>query len=82
MTLIHLNHLHTLYVAEESTGRKVYNFICGFNTTKQEKLTREEIDAMRRKITDIGEDPFWEYFMNVNAVVVVAVTCFIIGFYA
>ena len=58
--------------------KKVYNWACGFSESSQTKLTR----AQKFEMMDISENPFWSRVCDVNAVLAVAVTCFIIGFYA
>ena len=45
-------------------------------------MTKEEREEMEKKLTDIEEDPLWSQVCNINAVIAIAATCFIIGFYA
>jgi len=65
-----------------STMKNVYNKVCGFNKPPVPKLSAEEAAALRVKMTDIHEDPLWSRVCDINAIVAISVTCFIIGFYA
>lgn len=67
---------------EPSKGKKIYNSICGFNTEPPPKLTKEEEATMRKAQTNIDEDPFWSKVCDINAVIAISLTCFVIGFYA
>lgn len=67
---------------EPSFPRRMYNSFCGFNTTPPPKMTKEEEAEMKKQATDIKENPFWSKVCDINAVIAIAVTCFIIGFYA
>jgi sodium/glucose cotransporter 9 len=67
--------------AEISRGRKIYNFICGVSL-EPVKLTKDEQLAVDKEMTNIDENPFWSRICDVNAIVAIALTCFIIGFYA
>ncbi len=74
--------------------RKIFNFLCGVESasnshnveqsggeTKAEKpKTKEELAWEAAEF--LQEEPWWRTFVNVNAVVLMAVTIFFIGFYA
>ena len=75
--------------------RKIFNFLCGIESasnlhnveqsggegTKAEKTkTKEEL--AREAAEFLHEEPWWHTFVNVNAVILMAVTIFFIGFYA
>ena len=68
--------------SEPALPMRVYNWICGFNTEPTPKLTKEEEADTRRKQTDIKENLFWSQVCDINAVIAIAATCFVIGFYA
>ncbi|CAH1777913.1 unnamed protein product [Owenia fusiformis] len=66
-----------------SKARKVYNFICGIEPEQTKtKLSKEAAAAIRAEMTDIAETPFLSNIMNINAIIAIAVTCFLIGFFA
>ena len=75
-----VNYLYTF--TELSRAKNIYNTVCGFNRPPPPRRSKEELAEIRRKLTDIDEDPFWEKVCDINAVIAVAITCFIIGFYA
>lgn len=64
-----------------STSKNIYNKVCGFNKPPPPKLSDEEKAEMRRIMTNIHEDPTWSRICDINAVIAISVTCFIIGFY-
>lgn len=63
-------------------ARKVYNFVCGVSDAKPPKLTKKEKEELRQKATSIEENKLWSKICDINAVIAIAVTCLIIGFYA
>ena len=65
-----------------SKSKRLFNKACGFSDTPTPKPTKEEKAAYKKSITTIEEDPYWSSVCDWNAVVAIAVTCFIIGFYA
>jgi sodium/glucose cotransporter 9 len=67
---------------ESSTGRKVYNLLCGFSDKKAPKLSEEEKAQNRKDMTSLVENPTASKLCDINAVIAIGVTCFIIGFYA
>ena len=45
------------------------------------EITEEEKRALAMKATDISEKKNWRIFLNINAILLIAFTVFIIGFY-
>ncbi|KAM5238300.1 solute carrier family 5 member 4-like [Ctenodactylus gundi] len=68
---------------EKSRGclRKAYDFFCGLQKTGP-KLTKDEEEALEKKLTDTSEKPFWKTVMNINAIIVLAVAVFFYGYFA
>jgi len=67
--------------SEELTmGQRIYNAACGFGESGP-KLTEEEAAEQRKIMTDISEDPLITQICDINGVLAVTLTCFIIGFY-
>ena len=71
-----------LFSADYSCPRKAYNVACGVSDIIPAKLTKEEKAAAVMKATNIDEDPTWAKVCDYNAVAAIAITCFVIGFYA
>uniref|UniRef100_A0A7N9CD80 Solute carrier family 5 member 4 n=1 Tax=Macaca fascicularis TaxID=9541 RepID=A0A7N9CD80_MACFA len=67
---------------EQSRGglKKAYDLFCGLQ--KGPKLTKEEEEALRKKLTDTSERPLWRTIVNINAILLLAVVVFIYGYYA
>ncbi|KAM5238301.1 solute carrier family 5 member 4-like [Ctenodactylus gundi] len=61
--------------------RRAYDLFCGLQTTKP-KLTKEEEEALMKKLTDTSEKPLWKTMMNINAIILLAVTVFINAYFA
>nr|XP_020007461.1 low affinity sodium-glucose cotransporter-like isoform X1 [Castor canadensis] len=68
---------------EESRGcfRKAYDIFCGLQNTGP-KLTKEEEEALKKKLTDTSEKPFWRTVMNINAIILLAVGIFAYAYFA
>nr|XP_020654835.1 sodium/glucose cotransporter 1 isoform X1 [Pogona vitticeps] len=66
---------------ELSCLRKSYNWFCGLEQGGP-KLSKEEEEAMRQKLMDTTEDPFWRRVVNVNGIILLAVAIFCHGFFA
>ncbi|XP_007952147.2 solute carrier family 5 member 4 [Orycteropus afer afer] len=68
---------------EEPRGcfEKAYDIFCGLQK-KGPKLTREEEEALRRKLTDTSEKPLWRTIVNINAILLLAVAVFVHGYFA
>lgn len=70
-------------VKKRNIGRLVYNWLCGIdNKPKQRTLTLEDKILIKKKMTDIGENPRAKLVSAVAAVAVAAVTTFLLGFFA
>ncbi|XP_030770936.1 solute carrier family 5 member 4-like isoform X1 [Rhinopithecus roxellana] len=71
---------------EQSRGclKKAYDLFCGLQKgpKKGPKLTKEEEEALRKKLTDTSERPLWRTIVNINAILLLAVVVFIHGYYA
>lgn len=45
-------------------------------------MTKEQKEEAMKKSTNIEEDPLWARICDYNGVAAIAITCFVIGFYA
>ena len=63
-------------------ARRVYNLICGVSDNQSPKMTKQQRETQKRELSSIDENPTWSRICDINAVVVLCVACFIIGFYA
>ncbi|KAK2497983.1 hypothetical protein MC885_013800 [Smutsia gigantea] len=70
-------------VPEETRGclRKAYDLFCGLQK-KGPKLSKEEEEVQRQKLTDTSEKPLWKTVVDVNAIVLLTVAIFIHGYFA
>lgn len=68
---------------EETRGclRKAYDLFCGLQN-KGPKLSKEEEEAQKKKLTDTSEKPLWRAIVNVNAILLLIVVVFMRGYYA
>ncbi|XP_076721783.1 solute carrier family 5 member 4 isoform X1 [Callospermophilus lateralis] len=73
----------TLDHPEQSRGclRKTYDLFCGLQK-EGPKLTKEEEEALKRKLTDTSEKPLWRTVLNINAILLLAAAVFIHGYFA
>lgn len=55
---------------------------CGLEQSQQAKLTPEEEEELKRKLTDISEKPLWRNVVNVNAFILLAIAFFCHGYFA
>ncbi|KAM7319041.1 hypothetical protein ACRRTK_022153 [Alexandromys fortis] len=60
--------------------KKTYDLFCGLQKTEP-KLTKEEEEVLKKKLTDTTEEPFWRNVMNTNAIVLLAVAVFFYGYF-
>ncbi|XP_010990642.2 solute carrier family 5 member 4 [Camelus dromedarius] len=69
--------------SEETRGclRKAYDLFCGLQR-KGPKLSKEEEEAQRRKLTDTSEKALWRTVVNVNAILLLTVAVFLHGYFA
>lgn len=82
-----LDHCVILSITEEGDEgqgflKKAYNWFCGFDQKKEAKLSKEEQEAMEKKLTDTSEVPFWRNIVNINGVILLAVAIFCHAFFA
>nr|XP_055179039.1 solute carrier family 5 member 4 [Nyctereutes procyonoides] len=61
--------------------RKAYDIFCGLQKTGP-KLSKEEVEAQKKKLTDTSEKPLWRTIVNVNAILLLAVAVFAHGYFA
>ncbi|XP_058387852.1 solute carrier family 5 member 4 isoform X2 [Diceros bicornis minor] len=68
---------------EETHGclRKAYDLFCGLQK-KGPKLSKEEKEARRKKLTDTSEKPLWRNVVDANAIILLAVVVFVHGYFA
>ncbi|XP_048196894.1 solute carrier family 5 member 4-like isoform X2 [Perognathus longimembris pacificus] len=72
-----------LYPSEKPHGclKRSYNLFCGLQKTGP-KLTKEEEEALKKKLTDTSEQPLWRNIVNINAILLLAVTVFVYTYFA
>uniref|UniRef100_A0A2K6GPA6 Solute carrier family 5 member 4 n=1 Tax=Propithecus coquereli TaxID=379532 RepID=A0A2K6GPA6_PROCO len=68
---------------ERSRGclRKAWDLFCGLQKTGP-KLTEEEEQALRQKLTDTSERPLWKTIVDANAILLLAVVVFAYSYFA
>ncbi|XP_066226509.1 sodium/glucose cotransporter 1-like [Saccopteryx leptura] len=71
-------------VPEEKKGccRKAYYLFCGLDQQKGPKMTKEEEEAMKLKMTDTSEKPLWRTVVNINGIILLAVAVFCHAYFA
>ncbi|XP_066055592.1 sodium/glucose cotransporter 1 isoform X1 [Chamaea fasciata] len=62
--------------------RKVYNWFCGLDQQKGPKLSKEEEEALKKKLTDTSEVPLWRNIVNVNGIILLTVAVFCHAYFA
>ncbi|KAM7051271.1 solute carrier family 5 member 4 isoform 1-T1 [Molossus nigricans] len=69
--------------SEETRGclGKAYDAFCGL-PKKGPRLSKEEQEAQRKKLTDTSEKPFWRTVVNINAILLLTVAVFVHGYFA
>ncbi|XP_052600614.1 solute carrier family 5 member 4-like [Peromyscus californicus insignis] len=69
--------------SEQSHGclKRTCSLFCGLQNAGP-KLTKEEEEALREKFTDTSEKPFWRNVVNINAILLLAVTVFVHAYFA
>ncbi|XP_071088199.1 sodium/glucose cotransporter 4-like [Haliotis cracherodii] len=65
----------------KSVGRKLYNWLCGIDDKPKPKITKEERDLIKKKMTSISEHPRARRVANIAAIVSAVVTAFLLGFF-
>ncbi|XP_075574213.1 sodium/glucose cotransporter 1 isoform X2 [Pelecanus crispus] len=70
--------------SEEEPGcfKKAYNWFCGLEQQKGPKLSKEEEEALKKKLTDTSEVPLWRNVVNINGIILLAVAVFCHAFFA
>lgn len=71
-------------VPEEKKGcfRRAYDLFCGLDQQKGPKMTKEEEEAMKLKMTDTSEKPLWRTVVNINGIILLSVAVFCHAFFA
>ncbi|XP_044514831.1 solute carrier family 5 member 4-like [Gracilinanus agilis] len=69
---------------EEKPGcfKRAWNLLCGLEPKKGPKLTEEEEAALKKKLTDTSEKPFWRNVVNVNVILLLTMYVFYHGYFA
>nr|XP_019609795.1 PREDICTED: low affinity sodium-glucose cotransporter isoform X3 [Rhinolophus sinicus] len=68
---------------EETRGclRKAYDLFCGLQK-RGPKLSKEEEEALKKKLTDTSEKPLWRTIVNINAILLLTVAVFVHAYFA
>ncbi|KAM6155515.1 solute carrier family 5 member 4 isoform 1-T1 [Rhynchocyon petersi] len=68
---------------EDSRGcfKKAYDLFCGLQR-RGPKLTKEEEEVLKKKLTDTSEKPLWRTVVNINALLLLTVAIFVHGYFA
>uniref|UniRef100_A0A8B9ME36 Sodium/glucose cotransporter 1 n=1 Tax=Accipiter nisus TaxID=211598 RepID=A0A8B9ME36_9AVES len=67
---------------EPGCFKKAYNWFCGLDQQKGPKLSKEEEEALKKKLTDTSEVPLWRNVVNVNGIILLTVAVFCHAFFA
>ncbi|KAM6297789.1 sodium/glucose cotransporter 1 isoform 2-T2 [Aegotheles albertisi] len=67
---------------EPGCFRKIYNWFCGLDQQKAPKLSKEEEEALKKKLTDTSEVPLWRNVVNINGIILLTVAVFCHAFFA
>ncbi|NXK46745.1 SC5A1 protein, partial [Chauna torquata] len=62
--------------------KKAYNWFCGLDQQKGPKLSKEEEEALKKKLTDTTEVPLWRNVVNINGIILLTVAVFCHAFFA
>nr|BAC28332.1 unnamed protein product [Mus musculus] len=62
--------------------RRAYDLFCGLDQDKGPKMTKEEEEAMKMKMTDTSEKPLWRTVVNINGIILLAVAVFCHAYFA
>nr|XP_019609794.1 PREDICTED: low affinity sodium-glucose cotransporter isoform X2 [Rhinolophus sinicus] len=68
---------------QETRGclRKAYDLFCGLQK-RGPKLSKEEEEALKKKLTDTSEKPLWRTIVNINAILLLTVAVFVHAYFA
>ena len=80
--IIKYNNPFYLYITDQTKCQQCYNFACGFSAPPAKKMSPEEMKEYLKKMHDISENKTVSRLCDISAVIAVAATCAIIGFYA
>ncbi|XP_063336755.1 sodium/glucose cotransporter 1-like isoform X1 [Pelmatolapia mariae] len=61
--------------------KKAVMCFCGLETKKAPKLTKEEEEELKKKLTDTSEVPLWRNVVNANAIILLCVCVFCHGYF-
>ncbi|KAF1577997.1 UNVERIFIED_CONTAM: Sodium/glucose cotransporter 1, partial [Eudyptes pachyrhynchus] len=67
---------------EPGCFKKAYNWFCGLDQQKGPKLSKEEEEALKKKLTDTSEKPLWRNVVNINGIILLTVAVFCHAFFA
>ncbi|XP_035312859.1 sodium/glucose cotransporter 1 isoform X2 [Cricetulus griseus] len=67
---------------EKGCFRRAYDMFCGLDQDKGPKMTKEEEEAMKLKMTDTSEKPLWRTVVNINGIILLAVAVFCHAYFA
>ncbi|XP_068268360.1 sodium/glucose cotransporter 1 isoform X2 [Nyctibius grandis] len=67
---------------EPGCFKKAYNWFCGLDQQKGPKLSKEEEEALKKKLTDTSEVPLWRNVVNINGIILLTVAVFCHAFFA
>ncbi|KAM6340624.1 sodium/glucose cotransporter 1-like isoform 2-T2 [Alca torda] len=67
---------------EPGCFKKAYNWFCGLDQQKGPKLSKEEEEALKQKLTDTSEVPLWRNVVNINGIILLTVAVFCHAFFA
>uniref|UniRef100_A0A8C6ZJA6 Sodium/glucose cotransporter 1 n=1 Tax=Nothoprocta perdicaria TaxID=30464 RepID=A0A8C6ZJA6_NOTPE len=62
--------------------KKAYNWFCGLDQQKGPKLSKEEEEALKKKLTDTTEVPLWRNVVNINGIILLTVAVFCHAYFA
>ncbi|XP_061865691.1 sodium/glucose cotransporter 1 isoform X2 [Colius striatus] len=68
--------------SEPGCLKKAYNWFCGLDQGNEPKLSKEEEEMMKKKLTDTSEVPLWRNVMNINGIILLTVAVFCHAFFA
>lgn len=62
--------------------RRLGMWLCGLSEAPRPELSREEQQAMEKKLTSIEEEPIWRNVCNINAIILLSANVFLWGYFA
>ncbi|XP_029473804.1 sodium/glucose cotransporter 4 isoform X5 [Rhinatrema bivittatum] len=73
--------LHPQTASEFPWWKKSYYWFCGISRDPVKRLTKEEREALERKLTSIEEKPKWRRICDINALILLAINIFLWGYF-